>query len=241
MANKNLGELIEWLKKQPKSKIVNNGFSSPHTDRGSYEELAFHPEEESKISDMLKHAKSAINKYFPGWKGGSFKKMNKYTDVLIGEYGHCGENITETHFKYWGKGSGQNCSVEGIPTEKQSAQCDMIKYMLWFELRYTDVINNEVRYPTKRITISVLDTLDEAISKGNEIINKLNNVFEIRFDDKFSKYNDLVTNCCYPTNGVSYFFKIEKLKFDDMYEAIDIAMGAKDRVIKLRSEMTCDD
>lgn len=99
-ANMNLGELIKWLEKQDKDLIVKDGFSTPHSDRGSYDELAFCPEEESKISDMLAHAKSALNKSFTGWKGGEFE-MDEHTSVYIGEYGNCGDAITPTHFKYW--------------------------------------------------------------------------------------------------------------------------------------------
>jgi hypothetical protein len=98
--NMSLGELIDWLEKQDQDLIVKDGFSSPHSDRGSYDELAFTPEPEAKISDMLKHAKAADGTTFFGWKGGKFK-MNRNTSVYIGEYGLCGEEITTIHFKYW--------------------------------------------------------------------------------------------------------------------------------------------
>ena len=95
-----LKELIKWLKKQDAEMVVKDGFSSPHSDRGDYEDLAFTPESEAKIGDMLMHATSALNNTFRGWKGGDFK-MDDYTNVHIGEYGDCGEEITSTHFKYW--------------------------------------------------------------------------------------------------------------------------------------------
>ena len=98
--NMNLGELIDWLEKQDQELIVKDGFSSPHSDRGSYDELAFTPEPEAKISDMLTHAKSADGGTFGGWKGGDFT-MSRSTSVYIGHYGECGEEITQTHFKYW--------------------------------------------------------------------------------------------------------------------------------------------
>lgn len=100
MGNMTLGNLIEWLEKQDQTLIVKDGFSSPHSDRGSYDELAFSPEAESKIEDMLKYAKSAVDKTFIGWKGGEFL-MTPYTSVYIGNYGECGEEITTAHFKYW--------------------------------------------------------------------------------------------------------------------------------------------
>ena len=98
--NMTLGKLIEWLKEQDKNLIVKDGFGSPHSDRGSYDELAFTPQEESKIADMLKHAKSANGAIYTGWKGGDYK-MSLNTPVLIGEYGSCGDEITDLHFKYW--------------------------------------------------------------------------------------------------------------------------------------------
>lgn len=100
MANMTLGTLIEWLEKQNQNLVVNDGFGSPHSDRGDYSELAFKPLPKAKIGDMLKYAKSAIGKTFVGWKGGEYK-MDLHTSVYIGEYGDCGEEITTIHFKYW--------------------------------------------------------------------------------------------------------------------------------------------
>ncbi len=100
MNNTRLGMLIEWLESQDGEMVVKDGFSSPHSDRGSYDELAFTPKAEAKIADMLAHARSALGETFEGWKGGEFT-MNEHTPVYIGEFGNCGEPITPTHFKYW--------------------------------------------------------------------------------------------------------------------------------------------
>ena len=100
MANMRLGELIDWLKAQDQELYVKDGFGSPHSDRGDYSELAFTPKPEAKIGDMLAHAKSAVGNTFTGWKGGEYK-MDTYVSVYIGEYGECGEEITNIHFKYW--------------------------------------------------------------------------------------------------------------------------------------------
>jgi hypothetical protein len=100
LGNMTLGNLIDWLEKQDQELIVRDGFGSPHSDRGSYDELAFTPEPESKIADMLAYAKSADGGTFEGWKGGDFT-MSRSTSVYIGRYGECGEEITQTHFKYW--------------------------------------------------------------------------------------------------------------------------------------------
>jgi hypothetical protein len=99
-ANMTLGKLIKWLKQQDHDAIVKDGFGFPHSDRGSYDELAFDPLPEAKIGDMLRHAKSALGATFTGWKGGKYT-MNEHTPVYIGKFGDCGEEITGIHFKYW--------------------------------------------------------------------------------------------------------------------------------------------
>lgn len=95
-----LGELIEWLQAQDQDLIVKDGFGSPHSDRGSYCDLGFDPKDKSKISDMLKNAKSALGASYFGWKGGEYT-MHEYTTVKIGGWGDSGEEITTTHLKYW--------------------------------------------------------------------------------------------------------------------------------------------
>ena len=96
----NLENLISKLESMDQNAIVKCGFSTPHSDRGDYSELAFHPEETAKVSDMLNHAKSAVGATFTGWKGGEFK-MSEFTTVHIGEYGTCGEEINSAHFRLW--------------------------------------------------------------------------------------------------------------------------------------------
>ena len=95
-----LGDLIDFLKTLPPDAVIKDGFSTPHSDRGSYNELAFTPEENATASDMLSYAESAVNASFEGWKGGDYL-MDRNTPVYIGDFGRCGEPITPTHFKYW--------------------------------------------------------------------------------------------------------------------------------------------
>ena len=95
-----LFELIDWLENQDHALTVPDGFGRPHCDRGSYCDLAFDPVSEATIGDMLDHARSAMGETYTGWKGGDYT-MDKWTDVLIGIHGECGESITTTHFKYW--------------------------------------------------------------------------------------------------------------------------------------------
>lgn len=95
-----LHELTDWLEKQDPKLVVKDGFGSPHSDRGYYENLAFTPQHEGVIGSMLEYAKMANGAVFYGYKGGDYK-MGSGTKVFIGEWGSCGESITSTHFKYW--------------------------------------------------------------------------------------------------------------------------------------------
>lgn len=95
-----LKNLIEWLRQQDKNAVVTDGFGSPHSDRGSYIDLAFNPVEKTTFGEMLKHAEKAVGATFEGWKGGKYT-MDEYTDCHIGEYGECGEEITTAHLKLW--------------------------------------------------------------------------------------------------------------------------------------------
>jgi len=89
-----LGELIKTLEKYPADQIVERGFGSPDSYRGDYSQLAFNPEVNVTVGEMLDHAKSAVGRTFQGYKGGSFT-MSTYTDCYIAEYGNCGEQIGE--------------------------------------------------------------------------------------------------------------------------------------------------
>ena len=97
-----LGELISWLENQPQEKEVVMGFSTPHSDRGSYENLAFTPKNRAVIGDMLGYAREALGSTYYGWKGGDFT-MHEHTEVYIGNYGECGEAINSAHFMLWGQ------------------------------------------------------------------------------------------------------------------------------------------
>ena len=103
-----LGELISFLETMDPKAQIKGGFGAPHSDRGSYDELAFDPKIEATIGDMLFYAKSAVGATYEGWKGGEYT-MDLNTPVYIGESGSCGEPITPTHFKYWKLTSGVWC------------------------------------------------------------------------------------------------------------------------------------
>ena len=110
----------------------------------------------------------------------------------------------------------------------------MTKELLTVEFRYHDkpISEYDVDRRTKTITVGIFDTLEEAISEGNRILDVLSESFEVRSDDRFQLHyllgfpKRLVTNTCYPTKGIEYFAKIEKLRFDNLSEVINEVFDA---------------
>lgn len=116
-------------------------------------------------------------------------------------------------------------------------QISMQKELLTIEFRYHDRpedITNRVCH-NKTITIGIFDTLEEAIKESNKTLEILSKYFQVRPDDKFQLHylfgnpQRLVTNCCYPTNGIEYFAKITPLKFDDLLNTIKETFDAYER------------
>ena len=95
-----LKELINKLESLPRGAIIRHGFGAPHSDRGSYFNVAFTPEKDVTVESMLEHAKSAVGATFTGYKGGEFT-MDEDTYCFIGEYGCCGDEISDILFEYW--------------------------------------------------------------------------------------------------------------------------------------------
>lgn len=81
-----LRQLIDYLEQLNPDYVCPMGFSSPHSYRGSYYELAFEPCANMRIGDMLALAKSCVGKTFEGYKGGDFT-MHDYSIVYIANYG----------------------------------------------------------------------------------------------------------------------------------------------------------
>ena len=97
----NLAELIEELEKLPQDKFVSHGFHNPHSYRGYYQELAFEPKKDAKISGMLACAKDALGSTYTGWKGGEFT-MKEWTECYITEEGSGGgDRIGQTIINLW--------------------------------------------------------------------------------------------------------------------------------------------
>lgn len=87
-----LGDLIERLREESSDTVVPMGFSHPHSYRGHCQDLAFEPERDTTVGEMLAWAESALGSCFPGYKGGEFE-MTWYTDVWLATYGCTGETI----------------------------------------------------------------------------------------------------------------------------------------------------
>lgn len=96
----------------------------------------------------------------------------------------------------------------------------MQKELVAIEFRYSINKEEEKEHRTRKITIGVYDSLEEAINKGNEALDYLSQHFEIR--DKFKKIHlfgnpkKLVTNTSYPTKGIQFFATITTLNFDSL-------------------------
>ena len=95
-----LKDIIELLKSLDQSKTVTYGFGVADSYRGSYCEIAFHPEKNAKVSDMLACAESAIESTYSGYKGGDYT-MDEDTECNIAEYGCSGDYINGTIMNYW--------------------------------------------------------------------------------------------------------------------------------------------
>ena len=87
-----LKEVISFLEKEDKTKVVQFGFRNPHSYRGNYIHLAFESAKNITVREMLYHAKRSVGRAFPGYKDGKFR-MNEDTHVHIAEYGKLGEKL----------------------------------------------------------------------------------------------------------------------------------------------------
>lgn len=125
---------------------------------------------------------------------------------------------------------------------------DMTKELLTVEFRYHDAPKGEYdsEYKSKTITIGVFDTLEEAITEGNKILNTLSKSFEVRSDDEFKLKHlygapkRLVTNVSYPTKGIQYFAKIVKLKFDSVDHTVEETFKAWERYRQYKRSLEND-
>lgn len=88
-----LDRLIEILE-TTEDKPVLIGFGEGHCDRGYYHDLAFDPDMNTTVGQMLAHARKALDTTMNGWKGGTFR-MEGWVTVRMGYDGVEGEEISE--------------------------------------------------------------------------------------------------------------------------------------------------
>lgn len=119
----------------------------------------------------------------------------------------------------------------------------MTKELLTIEFRYNDHVigKDDYDYRSKKITIGVYDTIEEAVTEGNKKLEVLAEKFEIRDKFKvrglFGSPDRLITNYCSRKNGIQLFAKITKLNFDDLGETMDEAFKAVDRYKKFKKSL----
>jgi len=87
-----LQDLIDRLEDENPDQVVSVGFGNPHSYRGYYNELAFEPQKDVTVAEMLEAAREARGSTYTGWKGGDFE-MGKNTPVWLAERGRTGEKI----------------------------------------------------------------------------------------------------------------------------------------------------
>lgn len=87
-----LKEVIEELSKADQSLVLPCGFRNPHSYRGYYERLAFELGENVPIANMLRDAKSAVNRIYCGWKGGE-NMMEESTPCYLAQEGCLGDPL----------------------------------------------------------------------------------------------------------------------------------------------------
>jgi hypothetical protein len=96
-----LGGIIQRLRDEDPTKTVKYGWEACHSYRGYYEQLAFSPALNVKVSRMLAVAESALNGSFTGYKGGIYT-MREFTDCWIANYGETTNSIPVTdHLLSW--------------------------------------------------------------------------------------------------------------------------------------------
>lgn len=88
-----LGELIQMLAAADQDLVLPQGFGNPHSHRGAYENIAFEPERNVPVRNMLEDARLSVGVQFQGWKGGDFT-MRGDTDCWLAHEGESGEPIS---------------------------------------------------------------------------------------------------------------------------------------------------
>ena len=124
--------------------------------------------------------------------------------------------------------------------------CQMEKYLLSIEFRYSDAPKYEDGYTsrTKNVTIGVYDDFDEACKYGNELMENLESKFPLHEfpnglkakKERFSKNGgcfggkyDLITNLAYLKTPFEFYAKITTLSYNVINDVINDVVSATKR------------
>ena len=130
----------------------------------------------------------------------------------------------------------------------------MKKYLVKIEFRYYDAPKTEDEYTskTKKVTIGVYDTLEEACKNGNNLLEVLESKFELHqfpngtkaSKERFSKNGgylgskkDLVSNLAYLKTPFEFYAKIETLEYSPIEEVIENVVSASKRYMDYKLEI----
>lgn len=125
-----LAEIITALEAEDPRKVLPQGFNSPHSYRGYYDELAFEPARNVTVADMLKDARSALGNTYQGYKGGDYV-MSDDTDCWLAHYGTAaGESIGPLLLRLMlAAGTVPDGSDPVTPTMREITDAVVLKYI----------------------------------------------------------------------------------------------------------------
>ena len=124
----------------------------------------------------------------------------------------------------------------------------MEKFLVTIEFRYNDSPKYEgesSQYISKKITIGVFDTRDEANTEGNKSLEVFEKYFKLnphynkkeRFSNNGGSFGSpryLISNVTWIQSPFAVYVKITKLKYDDVEESIIEAINATKRYRKYK-------
>jgi hypothetical protein len=94
-----LGELINFLEKVEPTTVAKIGLGTPHSHRGYYHHLAFEPQENITVGEMLENCRNANGSTYTGWKGGEYT-MDEDTECHIAYRGRTGDCLGYLLLRY---------------------------------------------------------------------------------------------------------------------------------------------
>lgn len=111
------------------------------------------------------------------------------------------------------------------------------KFLVTIEFRYTDFVDDDTKYKIKVLTIGVYDCFNDACLNGNNILEVMENKFELHtFPDgtkankeRLIKKNQLISNLAYLKTPFQFYLKITELKYDEIEQTIDEVLSATER------------